>query len=101
MHLRACQAAGFDPRVAFESDDYNIVQGLVAAGVAVSLLPDLALSNLRTDVVVRALGRQAPVRQVYAATLAGGFRSQAVDAMLEILTDSAAEYSASRRAVAA
>jgi DNA-binding transcriptional LysR family regulator len=101
MHLRACQAAGFDPRVAFESDDYNIVQGLVAAGVAVSLLPDLALTNLRNDVVIRDLGRQAPVRQVYAATLAGGFRSPAVDAMLGILTDAAEDYVSSRRAIAA
>jgi DNA-binding transcriptional LysR family regulator len=101
MHMRACQAAGFEPRVTFESEDYNIVQGLVAAGVAVSLLPDLALSNLRTDVVIRDLGRQTPIRQVCAATLAGGFRSPAVDAMLGILKDAAEEYTSSRRAIAA
>ena len=101
MHLRACQNAGFEPNVAFESDDYNIVQGLVAAGVAVSLLPDLALSNLRSDVVIRDLGRQAPTRRVFAATLARGFRSAAVDAMLEVLAEVAGEYVSSRSAVAA
>ena len=31
--LRSCHAAGFEPNVAFESDDYQTVQGLVAAGV--------------------------------------------------------------------
>ena len=31
--VRSCHAAGFEPRVSFESDDYQTVQGLVAAGV--------------------------------------------------------------------
>ncbi len=31
--VRCCHAAGFEPNVAFESDDYQTVQGLVAAGV--------------------------------------------------------------------
>ncbi|WP_041294814.1 LysR family transcriptional regulator [Isoptericola variabilis] len=38
-----CGAAGFAPRIAFETDDYVAVQALVAAGVGVSLLPSLAL----------------------------------------------------------
>lgn len=38
-----CSAAGFAPRIAFETDDYVAVQALVAAGVGVSLLPSLAL----------------------------------------------------------
>lgn len=96
MHLRACEAAGFDPQVGFQSDDYNVVQGLVAAGVAVSLIPELALTNLRTDIVIRALGRQAPVRHVFAAVLAAGYRSPAVEAMLEVLQNSARQYSADR-----
>src|SRR5207247_1487610 len=58
MHVAACEAAGFEPRVGFQSDDYNVVQGLVAAGVAISLLPELALSNLRDDIVIRSLGRR-------------------------------------------
>src|SRR3954452_19266131 len=35
--VRRCHAAGFEPNVAFESDDYQTVQGLVAAGVGVAL----------------------------------------------------------------
>ena len=30
--MRSCHGAGFDPVVSFESDDYQTVQGLVAAG---------------------------------------------------------------------
>ena len=43
--VRICRAAGFEPRVSFESDDYLTVQGLVAAGVGVALIPELALSQ--------------------------------------------------------
>ena len=77
--------AGFDPRIGFRSDDYNVVQGMVAAGVGVSLLPSFALANVRDDIVVRSLGKSAPARQIAAATLAGGYRSPATEAMLDIL----------------
>ena len=39
--------------MAFESDDYQTVQGLVAAGVGVALIPRLALSAVREDIVIR------------------------------------------------
>jgi DNA-binding transcriptional LysR family regulator len=89
---RSCAAAGFDPRIAFETDEYSAVQGLVAAGVGVSLMAELGLINVRPDIAVRSLGRETPVRQIYAATLAEGYRSPATKAMLEILSDVAAEY---------
>ena len=34
-----CQAAGFEPRVAFEVDDLPTVRGLVAAGLGVAVVP--------------------------------------------------------------
>jgi DNA-binding transcriptional LysR family regulator len=92
MHIAACESAGFEPRVAFQTEDYNVVQGLVAAGVAVSLIAELALVNLRDDIVIRSLGRHAPMRHVYATTLADGYRSPATEAMLEILQGAASEY---------
>ena len=49
--------------------------GLVASGMGVSLLPSLALANMREDIVVRSLGRTAPARKIGAATLAGRYRS--------------------------
>ena len=95
MHRHACQAAGFEPRVSFESEDYGVVQGLVAAGVAVSLLPMLALSNVRDDIVVRPLGSETPVRRVSAAVSAG-YRSLATQAMLEVLQRTARRISEDR-----
>jgi DNA-binding transcriptional LysR family regulator len=92
LQKAACVAAGFEPAVGFQSDDYNVVQGLVAAGVGVSLLPSLALANIREDIVVRSLGRGAPARKICAATLAGRYRSPATEAMLDILQEVAAEF---------
>ncbi|MEA2366357.1 MAG: hypothetical protein QOI32_1869 [Thermoleophilaceae bacterium] len=92
LHLAACAAAGFEPRIGFQSDDYNVVQGLIAAGVGVSLLPALSLTNVREDIVVRSLGRNAPTRRIAAATLAGRYRSPAANAMLDILSEVADRF---------
>jgi DNA-binding transcriptional LysR family regulator len=92
FHETACLAAGFTPKVGFRSDDYNVVQGLVAAGVGISLLPGLSLTNVREDIVIRSLGRGAPTRRIAAATLAGRYRSPATEAMLGILEEVAARF---------
>ena len=97
---RACQAAGFEPRVAFQSDDYYAIQGFVAAGVGVCLIPDLALVAVRDDVVIRCLEGRTPVRHVLAATLAGGYLSPAAAAMLEILREVGAEWAAQQGSLA-
>jgi DNA-binding transcriptional LysR family regulator len=97
---RACQAAGFEPRVAFQSDDYVAIQGFVAAGVGVCLIPDLALVAVRDDVVIRPLHGRPPMRHVIAATLAGGFVSPACAAMLAILAEVGAEFEATNRSLA-
>src|SRR5438552_3526349 len=65
--VRCCHAAGFEPRVSFHSDDYQTVQGLVAAGVGVALIPELALSVVREDITIRALSPTPPLRRVVAA----------------------------------
>ncbi len=93
---RACAIAGYTPRIAFETDDYTAMQGFVAAGVGVSLIAELGLTSVRDDIVVRSLGREAPVREIYAATLAEGHRTPATHAMLDILAGVAARYEARR-----
>jgi DNA-binding transcriptional LysR family regulator len=98
--LRACAGAGFEPRIVFNSDDYLAIQGFVAAGMGVSLIPDLALLALRDDVVVRALRARPPARYIVAATLAGGYCSPAKTAMLEILQDVGREFEAKRQTLA-
>jgi DNA-binding transcriptional LysR family regulator len=92
FHEAVCAQAGFSPKVGFRSDDYNVVQGLVAAGVGISLLPGLSLTNVREDIVIRSLGPQAPSRQITAGTLAGRYRSPATDAMLTILDEVANRF---------
>jgi DNA-binding transcriptional LysR family regulator len=95
--LRSCRAAGFEPRIAFHSEDYLAIQGFIAAGVGVSLVPDLALVSVRDDVVIRSLAGPAPVRTISAGTLAGGYRSPAAGAMLDILREVGAEFAVGRR----
>jgi DNA-binding transcriptional LysR family regulator len=90
--VRSCHAAGFEPNVSFESDDYQTVQGLVAVGVGVALIPELALSVVRDDVTIRALSPRPPVRQVIAAAPAGAGLVPAASAMLGILEQTAKGY---------
>jgi DNA-binding transcriptional LysR family regulator len=97
VFLRACHDAGFVPRVAFENDDYSAIQGFIAAGVGVALIPQLALQGVRDDVVVRSLAGRPPHRRVVAATLAGGFRSQATEAMVGILAEISTDYLANNQ----
>jgi molybdate transport repressor ModE-like protein len=85
--LSACREAGFEPRVAFESDEYPVLEGYVAAGLGFTLVPQLALPTLRPDLVVRPTEPGAPKRRVWAATRAAGARSAATDAMVEILRE--------------
>ncbi len=92
--VRSCHAAGFEPNVSFESDDYQTIQGLVAAGVGVALIPELALSVVREDIVIRALSPHPPARRVIAATAAGTRLLPAAPAMLSVLEQVASEYEA-------
>ncbi len=87
--VRSCHAAGFEPHVSFESDDYQTVQGLVAAGVGVALIPQLALSTVRADIQVRDLHPASPVRKVFAATPRGAGVTPAVATMLDVLRQAA------------
>ena len=85
--VRSCHAAGFEPRVSFESDDYQTVQGLVAAGVGVALIPQMALSAVRPDIRIRALDPSSPVRRVFAAVRRGAAVTPAVATMLDVLRE--------------
>ncbi len=94
--VRSCHAAGFEPSVSFESDDYQTVQGLVAAGVGVALIPELALSVVREDTIIRSLAPRPPVRRVIAAVPAGARLVPAAPAMLGVLEESARQYAERR-----
>ncbi|MCA1689651.1 MAG: LysR family transcriptional regulator, partial [Actinobacteria bacterium] len=92
----ACRSAGFEPKLTFENDDYAAIAGFVAAGVGIAMIPDLASTHMRDDIVLRDLGPGGPVRRIVAATKAGGYRSPATRAMLETLVEVSAGWTASR-----
>ncbi len=70
---RACATAGFIPRIAFRSNDYDVVEGLVAAGLGIAMVPALghdsstpgavavAVAGLQVQRHVSALHRVASV----------------------------------------
>jgi DNA-binding transcriptional LysR family regulator len=90
--VHSCLAAGFEPDVTFESDDYDTVQGLVAAGVGVALVPRLALTRVNAGIVVRPLAPRSPTRKVTAATMSGAGVAPAARAMIALLTEVAQRY---------
>ena len=98
--VKACEAAGFKAWVRCESSDYAVTQTLVAAGLGLALVPDLALGNPPADVVVKLLEAPTPARRVLAAFRAPAEQLPTVRAMVEVLV-ATAESVAVRPEVAA
>lgn len=80
-----CRRAGFEPRIDVESNDYSVIQGLVAAGVGVAMMPTLALDVVREGVVIRSLGEDTPIRRVRSALCSDRAPSPSTEAMLAAL----------------
>jgi DNA-binding transcriptional LysR family regulator len=87
--MAACAEAGFTPAASFASGDYAAVQGFVAAGGAVALVPALAAARSRADVAVRPLADPGPVRAIAVALPAAGHRVPAAAALVEALREAA------------
>jgi DNA-binding transcriptional LysR family regulator len=80
---RTCVAAGFEPRISFVTRDVLAARGLVASGLAVTLMPALLASGLPGIAMVPLEGVQ-PFRSLYALTPAAGARP-AAQAFLDAL----------------
>jgi len=99
LRLEVLERVGADGEIVRPLDEdgaRDAVRRLVAAGVGVALIPSLALVSERPGVVIRSISGKPPVRKILAATLANGYRSPAVEEMLEILKLTAAEYGPTR-----
>jgi DNA-binding transcriptional LysR family regulator len=83
---RACRAAGFEPRIRFEFDDYTAMQNLVASGAGVAFAPDLGLTRLNPGVAVRPIAF-GPKRRVHAAYRAGEGHGHGIPEMLAALRE--------------
>lgn len=88
--LSLAHGAGFTPNVAFETEDYIAVLGLVRAGLGVALVPDLILSAAHEDGIVARPLKPISRRQIHAVTTADLLRVPAVAATLMALEASAA-----------
>ncbi|RKE18623.1 LysR family transcriptional regulator [Streptomyces sp. TLI_171] len=82
MAQRACQAAGFSPRVRHRVDDFASQLALVAAGQGVALVPHLGIDRCPPNVV---LTRLPVYRRTRTAFRAGGAAHPAVAAFAAAL----------------
>ncbi|MFD7897380.1 LysR family transcriptional regulator [Streptomyces sp. NPDC059743] len=90
--LDACGSAGFSPNFVVESGDYDTAQGFVAAGLGVSLIPEMGLGNRHPAVVVRPVRNPEPIRTIYAAIRAPSpAQPAAVHKLLDALVAQAAQ----------
>ncbi|MFE5768276.1 LysR family transcriptional regulator [Streptomyces sp. NPDC056485] len=65
----ACAQHGFEPVHAMRTDDYAVVQGLVAAGAGIALVPRLALGAPHPDLVLRRLDGPDLTREISVVVL--------------------------------
>jgi DNA-binding transcriptional LysR family regulator len=88
----ACRAAGFEPNIVFRSDDHMAVQGFVAAGLGVALVPQLTLPTARRDLVIRPLEVEGDLltRRVGVALPEGPYRPAASTAIVAVLEEACA-----------
>lgn len=89
--LDAALAQGFEPRVRFGAEGWLSKQGLVAAGVGVTLIPGLGIATVRDDIVLRSLSPRPPRRRIVAA-LPAGYHAPATAPFVELLRQAAAAH---------
>ncbi|MBO0868647.1 MAG: LysR family transcriptional regulator [Micromonosporaceae bacterium] len=79
-------AAGFHPDIRHSTDDYVVVQNLVASGFAVALLPGLALAAVPNGRVRALAVRGRPVRRISVVCRREAGESPPVRAFIQALT---------------
>ena len=85
----ACRAAGFEPRVRWETDDMLLLARAVGAGHGVAVLPRLAVDESAAGVDVRALAAPTLTRRLSAVARSAGMGRPVVQAVLAALTAAA------------
>ena len=94
VHLiTQCSLAGFTPKIAFTTDDYVAVQALVAAGLGVATLPDLALRAARHP-AIRTAELPGARRHVFALQYGEPPDSPATIRLIDALSAAAAALAA-------
>jgi DNA-binding transcriptional LysR family regulator len=89
MMERACRSAGFVPREVAHCTDFSATLALVAAGMGVALVPELATHLLPEGVAIRPVSPGSG-RDIFALTRPGGDRHPAARVVLDHLSTAAA-----------
>jgi len=87
--VRACRAAGFEPRLVSLTRDQLAIRGLITRGLAVTLAPAL-LAEAFSGTALRPIAGKGPERDVYALLPAGG-RHPLAEPMMTALAHTAQE----------
>jgi DNA-binding transcriptional LysR family regulator len=86
---RACLAAGFEPRIAAETNDHRTLHHLVASGVGLAVIPVLSQLDLPGSLAARPI-RSSPKRRIHAAFRTASAADRRVQLALERLRTAAA-----------
>ncbi len=81
----ACRSSGFEPRVACESGELETVRALVAAGLGIAVLPELALASINKSLAVRPVRKPKLNRELGWITRRASENSKAAGAFLETI----------------
>ena len=91
LTVRMCrERGGFEPDVRHRSNDAAISVAMVAAGLAVTMLPELAGPGRDPGVVLRPIAGGPVDRAIYAVTRAADAARPSTQALLGALRDAAA-----------
>ena len=88
----AAARAGFEPRIVIESTQWLGKQGLVAAGLGITLIPTVVLDAVREDIVLRAMPSEGLSRRLSIATDGCRYQAPGVEPMKAILHQIAREH---------
>lgn len=90
--LELCARAGFEPHIAFETDNFVAVEGLVAQGIGVATLPRMAVASFpQLPGVVTVPLPRAEARTIHVVTAYGADRVPAIRATLSAIMRLVAE----------
>jgi DNA-binding transcriptional LysR family regulator len=95
--VRACRAAGFEPRLVSITHDQLAIRGLIIRGLAVTLVAEL-LADPFKDLALRPIARMTVARDVY-ALLPPGRRHPLVSPTLQALDEIAVQMRGERSSV--
>jgi LysR family transcriptional regulator, hydrogen peroxide-inducible genes activator len=96
LSISACARANVNPKIAFESGQFSSLLGMVAAGIGVSLVPEMAVDTSNKCSYVRLADTQAS-RTIVAAVLRGRSFNRVQQAFLQHVRSAAPDNTLTQR----